>query len=107
MNTSFDMYRSVSSKSRKRDEITHPISTVLANQANSTSRGHDNITCLISPSRKSQSPLSVPATGSYRLGRSSLREIYAPSSLVILKYTGRRANELKDIRLFKSLVNYI
>ena len=104
MNNSFDIYRSVSSKTRKRDEVTHLISAKLFKQSNSTSRGRENLVALVSPNRKSHSPLSVPGTGSYRLGRSSLRDIYAPCSLICLKYTGRSATELKDIRLFKNIV---
>ena len=105
MNASFDMYRSVSSKSHKRDEITHPVSAKLFTHANSTFRGRDNVQALASPTRKQHAPLSVPATGTYRLSRGLLlKDVPGPSSLVTLKYTGRGAAELKDIKLFKNLV---
>jgi len=103
MNSSFDMYKSVSSKGHKRDEITHPDSAKLFTHNTSTFRGRD-LTAQYSPSRKSHTPMSVPATGSYRLSHTSLKDIPGPTSLVTLKYTGRGAVEIKDIKLFKNLV---
>ena len=104
MNASFDMYRSVSSKGHKRDEVTHPVSAKLFAHSNSTFRGRDNAAVFASPSRKSHTPVSVPATGSYRMNYGSLKDVPGPSTLVSFKYTGRQATELKDIKLFKNLV---
>ncbi len=103
MNASFDMYRSVSSKTHKRDEVTHPVSAKLFGHSNSTFRGRESAT-FNSPSRRSHPPLSVPATGSYRLSRCALKDVPNSSALVSFKFTNRQATELKDIRLFKNLV---
>ena len=105
MNASFDMYKSVSSKTHKRDEVTHPVSAKLFAHSNSTFRGRESNPVIASPSRKSHTPLSVPATGSYRLNYNTLKEVPGPSSLVCFKYTGRLVTELKDIKLFKNLVS--
>ena len=105
MNASFDMYKSVSSKTHKRDEVTHPISAKLVPN-NSTFRNRENIPSMTSPVRKSHTPLSVPGVASYRLSRSSLRDIKAPSTFVTLKYNNQDLSELKEIDLFKNLVNY-
>ncbi len=101
------MYRSVSSKSHKRDEVTHPVSAKLFGHSNSTFRGREGSAAQGSPSKRSHPPLSVPATGSYRLSCSTLREVPGPSALVNFKYTNRQATELRDIRLFKNLVHLL
>ena len=104
MNASFGMYKSKSSKSHKRDDVTHPVSAKLFLQYNSTLRGRDSAKVGSSPSRRVQTPVSLPTAGSYRRGQMSLREVPGSAFLVSFKYTGRLATELKDIKLFKNLV---
>jgi len=104
MNSSFDTYKSVGSQINKRDELAQPVSAKYFAHHHSTFRGRESSTNFTSPSRKVNTPLSVPATGSFRRIHNSLREVPGSGCLVCFRFVGKLATELKDIKLFKNLV---